>query len=46
MEKFWLDYNQRDLNDEKSLKDIVSNKKRYLYKHLDEQRRGLLDALI
>ena len=42
--KDWIDCNQRGLNGVRSLKHIVSNNKRYFNKHLDEQRKGLLDA--
>ena len=44
--KDWIDYNQRDLNNMRSLKDTVSNNKIYFNKRLDEQRKGLLDAMI
>ena len=44
--KDWIDYNQKDLNDVRSPKDIVSFNKRYFNKHPDEQRKGLLDAMI
>ena len=38
--KDWIDYNQRKLNDVRSLKDIVSNNKRCFNKHIIEQRKG------
>ena len=38
--KDWIDYNQRVLNNARSLKDIVSNNKRYFSKHHDKQRKG------
>jgi len=42
----WINYNKRDLNYMRSLKDIVSNNKTYFSKYLDEQRKGLLDAKV
>ena len=44
--KDWIDYNQRELNDMRSLKLIVSSNKIYFNAHLDEKRKGLLDAMI
>ena len=42
---YWINYNKRELNDMRSLIDIISINKRYFKKHLDEQRKGLLDAM-
>ena len=42
----WIYYNQRELNQVRSLKDIVSNDKRNFNNHPDEQRKGLLHAMI
>ena len=44
--KYRIDYYQRELNNVRSLKDIVLNNKRFFNKHLDEQRKGLLEVLI
>ena len=44
--KVCIDYNQRELNNVRSLKDIFSNNKKYFKKNLDEQRKGLLDTII